>query len=307
MKNKLYPVIAVLLLIFLFSCKESKKEEFDEEEYKVEMFKWKMKRIEKLKAENGWLNLIGLHWINEGINMFGSNEDNDIIFPEGAPGQIGAIIKFKGNLSISINDSIEVYLNDSLIKDHEIKTDKEKGTTFFKLGRYKWHIIQRNGKYALRLRDLNSSMKDSLQDIPSYPLDINWRIEAEYQPFANPLEIEVGNVLGTTDIETCYGTINFTVDNINYELYPLGDGKNEDLFLIFADKTSAIETYGGGRYLYINKPDSTGKTIIDFNKATNPPCAFTEFATCPLPPKENIMDLKIRAGEKKVNILEDHK
>lgn len=306
MKNKLFSLIGIFLIIFMYSCNDDKKEEFNEEQYKADIFNWKSKRIERLKAENGWLNLVGLHWIDEGINVFGSDEENDIIFPENTPVQIGAVIKFKGNLSISINDSIEVYVNNTLIKDHEIRTDKDDSTTYFKMGRYKWHIIYRSGKFAIRLRDLESPLIDSLQEIPSFPVDTKWRINAEYQAFANPIEIEIANVIGTTDIEMCYGTLNFKVDNVEYELYPIGNGKTDDLFLIFADETSAKETYGGGRYLNVKMPDSTGKTIIDFNKATNPPCAFTEFATCPLPPKENILGIKITAGEKNVNILKDH-
>ena len=100
----------------------------------------------------------------------------------------------------------------------------------------------------------------------------------------------------------CYGKLVFNTNGKTYELMPMGDGKKEDLFLMFADATSADETYGGGRYLNVNMPDDNGSTIIDFNKATNPPCAFTEFATCPLPPKNNIIDIRITAGEKMIKL-----
>ena len=306
--TKFFPKLLVLLIILsLISCKQEDKETFNEEDYKTSMQEWKTKRLEALKSEEGWLNLVGLHWINEGINIFGSSEDNDIIFPEHAPNQIGAIIKFKGSLSISINDSIEVSVNDTLIIDYDIKTDADSDPTIFKMGRYNWHIIKRNEKYAVRLRDLESPIINELKEIPTFPVDLNWRIEAIFERFAIPIEIEVGNVLGTTDIETCYGSLNFKFNEKEYELLPLGEGIKENLFLIFGDETSAKETYGGGRYLSVEKPDSTGKTIIDFNKATNPPCAFTEYATCPLPPKENILNFGITAGEKNVDIGNVHK
>jgi uncharacterized protein (DUF1684 family) len=111
-------------------------------------------------------------------------------------------------------------------------------------------------------------------------------------------KIAIPNVLGETEYETCYGLLKFNIEGKEYSLMPLGDGVNSGLFLIFADGTSAEETYGAGRFLSIEKPDKNGKTYIDFNKATNPPCAFTDFATCPLPPKENILPIKILAGEK---------
>ncbi len=247
-----------------------------------------------------------LYWINEGINIFGSDDENEIIFPNDAPAQIGAIIKYKGNLSISVNDSMNVFVNDTIIKDYTIATDEDRKPTIFKMGKYNWHIIKRNGKYAIRLRDLQNPLIDEIKEIPYFPVDLKWRIEAEFQRYANPREIEIGNVLGTTDIDLCYGSLNFKLNGKEFELLPLGDGLKSELFLMFADSTSAKETYGGGRYLSVAIPDSTGKTIIDFNKAINPPCAFTEYATCPLPPKENLVNIKITAGEKNPNILKDH-
>ena len=109
---------------------------------------------------------------------------------------------------------------------------------------------------------------------------------------------KIPNVLGDIEFEKCYGLLKFQIDEKEYSLMPLGDGVNSELFLIFADETSAEETYGAGRFLSVEKSDKNGKTYIDFNKATNPPCAFTEFATCPLPPRENILPVKILAGEK---------
>ncbi len=288
-----------LLLIFigLFSC-QSNTEKFNEADYIKFIQEWQASRLERLKSESGWLNLVGLYWLKEGQNPFGSNEANNIIFPENAPDFIGTIILYKGNLSISVNEDIDVFINDLLIKEYDIKTDMEDNTTIFKMGSLRWHIIKRGDRYGIRLRDLESPLIEQFTEMPYFAVDPNWRIEAKFERFDFPKEIAVPNVLGNIDFEKCYGLLKFQINKKEYSLMPLGDGVNNGLFLIFADETSAEETYSAGRFLSVEKPDKNGRTYIDFNKATNPPCAFTEFATCPLPPRENILSVKILAGEK---------
>lgn len=294
---KFIPKILVLAIaIGLFSC-QSKKEPLNEEEYIKSVQEWQVERLESLKSENGWLNLVGLHWLKDGQNPFGSNEANNIIFPENAPGFIGNIILYKGNLSISINDDVEVFINDSILKESNILTDAEKGTTKFKMGSFRWYIIKRGERYGIRLKDLESPLIDQITEVPSFPIDLKWRLNAKFEKFDTPKEIAVPNVLGDTEFEKCYGLIKFKIGEEEHSLMPLGDG-NKGFFVIFADETSAEETYGAGRFLSVEKPDEKGNTIVDFNKATNPPCAFTDYATCPLPPKENILSVKILAGEK---------
>ncbi|MCD4832350.1 MAG: DUF1684 domain-containing protein [Bacteroidales bacterium] len=288
-----------LLLIFLglFSC-QSNTEKFNEKDYIKSVQEWQQQRLENLKSETGWLNLVGLYWLKKGQNPFGSNEANNIIFPEKAPDFIGTIILYKGNLSISVNEDVSVYVNDSLTIEHNINTDMEDNTTIFKMGSFSWHIIKRDDRYGIRLRDLESLLIEQFTEIPYFTVDPNWRIETKFERFDSPKEIAVPNVLGDVEFEKCYGLLKFQIEEKEYSLMPLGDGVNSGLFLIFADETSAEETYGAGRFLSVEKPDKNGKTYIDFNKATNPPCAFTDFATCPLPPRENILPVKILAGEK---------
>lgn len=298
MIRSIVSILFLSVIFFLYSCQSEDQNNLNEKEYINSVKEWKTKRLMRLKSDDGWLNLVGLHWLEEGINEFGSHKENKIIFPEKAADFIGAIIKFKGNLSISINDSIEVFVNDSLITEYDIVTDENSDPTVFTMGRYNWHIINRNGKFAIRLRDIESPLIDKITEIPSYPIDPEWKIEAFFDRFDTPTELQIANVIGTTDPETCYGSLTFTIHDNQYTVYPLGDGINENLFLMLGDETSASETYGGGRYLSIEKPDKDGKTFIDFNKASNPPCAFTEFATCPLPPPENLLDIKVTAGEK---------
>jgi len=296
--NKIISAFAIFtLFISLISC-QSNKEKFNEEEYIASVKNWQQQRLERLKSENGWLNLVGLYWLKEGQNPFGSNEANNIVFPEKAPEFIGTIILYKGNLSVQINDDVDVFINDSLTKERNIQTDYDDNTTMFKYESLKWYIIKRGKKYGIRLRDLESPLVEKITEIPSFPINAKWRIKAKYEKFDNPKEIAIPNVLGDIEFEKCYGSLKFKIEDKDFELIPLGNGAKENLFLIFADETSAEETYGAGRFLSIEQPDENGITYIDFNKATNPPCAFTDFATCPLPPKENVLPVKILAGEK---------
>ncbi len=297
----MYKIISKLLVITIFvsllGCHQ-KKSQFNEDKYIVSMQEWKQNRLERLKSENGWLNLVGLYWLKEGQNPFGSNEANNIVFPKNAPEFIGTIILYKGHLSAQINEDVDVFINDSVLKEYSINTDMDNNTTMFRTGSLRWYIIKRGDRFGIRLRDVESPLVEKLTEMPSFPIDSKWRIEAEYEKFETPKEIAIPNVLGDIEYEKCFGLLKFKIDEKEYEVMPLGNGDKESLFVIFGDETSAEETYGAGRFLSVEKPDENGKTFIDFNKATNPPCAFTEFATCPLPPKENILSVKILAGEK---------
>jgi len=297
--------ITIVLLIGLFACKSSPKK-FNEAEYVESIREWQKRRLENLKSENGWLNLVGLYWLNDGENPFGSSEANNIVFPENAPEFIGSYSVFQNDITVSIYPDVDVYINDSLQKEYSVLSDADNNTTKFKCGSFRWYIIKRGDKYGIRLRDLESPLVDKIKEIPSFPIDPKWRIKARFEKFETPVEIAIPNVLGETEYEKCYGKLKFDVEGESYSLMPLGDGVNENFFVIFGDGTSAEETYGAGRFLSVEKPDKNGITYIDFNKATNPPCAFTEFATCPLPPKENFLPVRILAGEKVDDLIGHH-
>lgn len=297
MNKILSGILAIIILVSVFSC-QSNKEKFNKEDYIKSVQEWQTKRLQNLKSENGWLNLVGLYWLKKGQNPFGSNEANNIVFPKDAPEFIGTFSLYKGTLSVEINKDVDVFINDSLLKEHEVFTDAEDNTTMFKTGNFRWYIIKRGDRYGIRLRDLKSPLIDQITEIPSFPIDPKWRIKAKFEKFDTPKEIAIPNVLGDTELEKCYGLLKFKVNGKECSLMPLGDAIKDDFFIIFADETSAEETYGAGRFLSVEKPNKKGITYIDFNKATNPPCAFTDFATCPMPPKENILSVKILAGEK---------
>jgi hypothetical protein len=288
--------IIPLFLISLFLVSGCAKQKSNPE-YIKSIEQWHKKRIERLKTENGWLNLVGLYWLKEGENTFGSAPDNNIVFPENAPAHIGTLILDNGKVSAKINSDVEVITDSQAVNDIELKDDLSANPTVLKNGSLRWYIINRNGKYGIRLRDLNAPLVKEFKGIDTYPVDEKWKVDARFIPYPSPKVIEIPNIIGSVEKDTVKGRLEFNLEGKKYTLDPVSEGN--EFFIIFADETNGEETYGAGRFLYTEKPDSLGIVEMDFNKAYNPPCTFTRFATCPLPPKQNYLHLKIEAGEKK--------
>lgn len=290
-------IVIIFLLIILFcSCKTENNIKPASPEYKKEVEEWHKKRIENLKKENGWLNLVGLFWLEGGENTFGSSEKNKIIFPENAPDEIGKFIKNDSIILFESSPNVNVFSNGIKITNIEMKIDLTGNPTILEIGSLKWFIIKRDEKYGIRLRDLESELVKYFEGIDRFPIDENWKINAKFFPYEKPKVVEIPTIIGTIEKEFSPGKLIFKIDNKEFALELTSAG--EKLFLVFADLTSGEETYGAGRFLYVDKPDSNNNVIIDFNKSYNPPCAFTKFATCPLPTDENKLRVRITAGEK---------
>ena len=165
------------------------------------------------------------------------------------------------------------------------------------IGSLRWYIIKRDDKYGVRLRDIDANLRKEFKGIDTYPVNEDWKITAKFEAYNPPKTISIPSIIGTVEEDMAPGALVFEKDGKEYRLDPVVEG--DEFFIIFADETSGEETYGAGRFLYTAMPDSTGNVILDFNKAYNPPCAFTPYATCPLPPKQNYLKLRITAGEKK--------
>ena len=256
--------------------------------------------MERLKSMQGWLNLVGLLWIKEGVNSFGSDSSNDIIFPEAAPAKAGTISLKDSVIFIHFNDVEGVTIDDQPAKDCQLFSDASDHQTHVQLGRYAFTIIKRGTKHALRLRDMESPLLGKLDSIPSFPVSLSWKVKAKLEKFAEPKSYEVNTVIGIPDNYKAVGKLIFKLNGKEFSLIPFDEG--DSYFIIFGDETSSIETYPAGRFLYAEKADESGQTVLDFNRATNPPCAFTPYATCPLPLRENILDIRIEAGEKDVHL-----
>ncbi|MCH7773191.1 MAG: DUF1684 domain-containing protein [Bacteroidetes bacterium] len=290
--------LAILFIIILAAsgCTEKEPEPKGTPEYIAEIEQWHQKRIERLKKDTGWLNLVGLYWLKEGENTFGSSEKNDIKFPDNSPQKIGTIILKDSLLTFKSADGVDVLNNDVKVTVLELKDDLTGMRTTLASGSLRWYIIKRGERYGIRLRDVESPILKEFKDIDIYPINEDWRIEATFIPYDPPKPILIPNILGTTEEDNSPGALSFTKDGRNYKLDAI-ESRN-GFFIIFADETSGKETYGAGRFLYTDRPDSNNKVILDFNISYNPPCVFTKYATCPLPPKQNYLHLKITAGEK---------
>lgn len=288
-------IASVFLLILLIGCTQKPNANPD---YVNQIKAWDQKRIERLKDDDGWLNLVGRFWLKKGESTFGSAKDNDIVIESNKlPEHIGKFV-FKDTVVIFIaNDGVSVLLNGNPIKNIVMIDDQKKNMTVLQIGSIKFNLIVRDTLYGIRFRDINSDLVKNFKGIERFPIDESWNIKAKFEPYAPPKEISVPNVLGQISKEKSPGAVVFTRDGKTYKIDAVDEGGNK-LFLIIADETSGEETYGGGRFMYVNKPDSTGNIELDFNKAFNPPCVFTKYATCPLPPEQNYLKLKIEAGEK---------
>ena len=287
-----------LFLITIFFIAGCEKKPNASPEYLNEIKQWDQKRIERLKAEDGWLNLVGRTWLKPGENKFGSAKDNDVVIESNkVPDYMGVFIFQDSTVTMRVNDGVEVLFNRTPVKEMLMIGDTKKEMTVFQYGSIKWNLIVRNELYGIRFRDLESEAVKNFEGIERFPVDEGWRISADFEAYNPPKKISVPNILGQVDEELSPGAVVFNRDNQTYRIDVIDAG--ERLWLIFADGTSGDETYGGGRFLYTDtKADSTGKVIVDFNKAYNPPCVITKFATCPLPPKENYIKLRVIAGEK---------
>lgn len=285
-------IFPLLILIFT-GCKSSSK---TDQAYISEIQQWHKNRINNLKKDNGWLNLIGLFWLKEGENSYGSAKNNDIIFPKG-PEHIGKFVLNDSIVTVKIFPKVEVLNRGKKVKEMKMNNDQQENTTILESGSLKWYVIKRGSEYGIRLRDLDSPKIKNFSGIEIYPIDKKWKITAEFIPYDPPKEISIPTILGTVEKDHSPGALIFKINNKEYKIDPLDAGNS--FFIIFADQTNGDETYGAGRFLYTDKPDSNNQVILDFNKAYNPPCVFSEFATCPLPPKQNYLHVEITAGEKK--------
>lgn len=296
--HRLFFSLVLCALCALLSCKRSHHSEEELRTYHTEIEAWHAHRLEQVKAADGWLNLVGLYWLDPGNNTFGTGEKNQIVFPDSTlEEQAGFFRVHDGRVEMHANPGTKWHTaqgdsSSPLIVFHPDSAKQPQVEN----GRISWTIIRRDGKFGVRVRDLTMRGVRSFQGIERYPIDPTYRIEASFTPTAGKT-IDITNIVGQTTPQSSPGTLTFFWEDKQYQLDVLEGGKDE-YFIIIADDTSGKETYAGGRYLYVKHADEHGKTVIDFNKAYNPPCVFTPYATCPLPPRQNVLPFSIMAGEK---------
>ncbi|HVT43278.1 MAG TPA: DUF1684 domain-containing protein [Thermoanaerobaculia bacterium] len=276
-----------------------------DEAYAEEITGWQKKRAENLQRETGWLTVSGLYWLDEGANTLGSSPESDIILPEGkAPASSGVVTRKGDRITLVTTEESGITSDGAKVTTLELRADvAEDGPTMLEIGPVSFHVISRGDRLGIRIRDKESEARKKFQGLDYYPIDPKWNIEARFERYDPPKTIPIVNVLNMVDDNLSPGAIVFEIDGTTHRIDPIVEEGSTDWFVMFADTTNGAETYGAGRYLY-TAPAENGKVRIDFNKAYNPPCAFTAFATCPLPPKQNRLPVRVAAGEKKYEGLE---
>jgi uncharacterized protein len=285
-------------LLSSYACAGSRPA-VDENAYAKEIDRWRAERAAELKSEQGWLTLVGLYWLKEGENKFGADRSNEIVLPAGkAPQTAGSLWLKDGIVRLESKPGVDIKAEGRAVSSLELRSDAGGQPTLLSLGSLTFQVIKRGDRLGLRVKDRENPARVNFKGVENFPTNSGWRKEARLERFNPPKTISIVNVLGMEEQEPSPGAVVFEVDGKTYRLDALTEKGEEKLFIIFADKTSGKETYGAGRYLYADPPDARGRMIIDFNKAYSPPCAFTAFATCPLPPAQNKLPFRVEAGEK---------
>ncbi|GLH66839.1 DUF1684 domain-containing protein [Geothrix edaphica] len=260
---------------------------------------WHAQRTARLAAEDGWLSLVGLDWLQLGENTLGTAPGSTVLLPAGtAPARAGVFIVDGGTVRVRLVEGCGILVNGQAVVEAALKTDADGQPDLLRAGRIAFYVIRRGSRLGIRMKDPEAPARKAFQGVQRFPVDPAWRVEADFIPHATPQTRAIPTVLGTSEPMTAPGILRFKLKGRTYALEPLiEDPAHPELFIIFRDATSGRETYPAGRFLYAAMPKA-GKVILDFNRAYNPPCAFSHFATCPLPPKRNELRVAVRAGEK---------
>lgn len=304
MKKIVYTYICLGLML-LPNIPLAERHEFSEEAKKT-LKKWQSEQNENLRKPDGWLSLVALHWLSDGKNSIRLDKRGRFVAKPVQAGSKSRGLDFTvemGKVFLEVPEvGAPVKVNGEFPRQRmELAPDTSNNKTTVEFGRLKIHLADRSGKLGLRVSDPESPNLKNYTGRKWFRFNEEFLIPAKFVAFKEPKTMEHMNQIGQTLSTLSPGELVFTRAGKEYRLLTIGDPKKY-LFLIFRDDSSGRTTYGAGRYLTVStKQDSNGNYVIDFNRSTNPPCAFTNFATCPLPPKENWLDFSVVAGEKADN------
>lgn len=269
--------------------------------YEREVRDWRAGRLERLLRPDGFLSLVGLHWLTPGSTYVGTAKENGTRLAVG-PDNIGMLtLERDGRARLRLAEGAEVTVDGqpatgeiALVSD----ADGAPTVVAFNRGDASFVLIERSGRYALRVRNAMARTRTSFPGLDHFDINPAFRFEARFEPHPPGKTIDIVNMLGMVEPTPNPGRVVFEKDGVSHSLEALDEGGGE-LFFVFADRTSGHETYPASRFLYAAPPGPDGVVVLDFNRAYNPPCAFTPYSTCPMPPPENRLDLRVEAGEKK--------
>lgn len=273
------------------------------DDYEERIRTWREERFERLRAPDGWTTLTGLSFLEQGVHAIGSAPEADVVVEsENAPSRIGVVEVSGDRVVFRPSDVVAATVDGAPVGEVALASDAEDGgPTTVRVGSVSFYLIERGGRLAIRSRDANHPARRDLEPIPQWPVDSDWRLIGRFIPAEPGATIPVPDVLGNVLDQPTPGRVELEIGGETFTIDAL-DGGDGELFLVFGDRTNREESYGGGRFLYTPPPAEDGTVIVDFNKAYNPPCAFTPWATCPLPSRENRLDVAIRAGEKRAGL-----
>jgi uncharacterized protein len=265
--------------------------EEDRAAHRTEVEAWREQRYAALRRDAGWLTLAGLDWLQPGVNRIGTDPGLEVVLPAG-PAVAGRMTVEEGQV---IADG--AFVHDGAPADGlALSTDHDGAPTLLELGALRLCVIERGGRLAVRTWDTASQLRRTFAGIDHWPVDPAWRIEARFEPTPGR-SVTVPDVIGIEAAQESPGDVVFEIERGTHRLQALPGGEAGELWLVFGDATNSRETYGGGRFLYTPAP-AAGSVVVDFNRAYNPPCVFTPFATCPLPWQANRLALRVTAGER---------
>jgi uncharacterized protein (DUF1684 family) len=260
---------------------------------------WRERRLASLRQEDGWLTLVGLFWLQPGDNAVGSDPKARVVLPAGkAPARLATIILAADGARLTAAPGETLDHDGTPVRDIALATDTQGAPTILRKGPLRLYLIERGGKIGVRVKDAESAALKAFDGIERFPTDLRWRFDARVERYEPPREIPVPNVLGATSGQKSPAALVFDVAGKACRLDAVNEAGTDDWFVIFGDQTNGKETYGGGRFLYVTPPKPGAPAVVDFNKAYNPPCVFSPYATCPLPPAQNRLAVRIEAGEK---------
>lgn len=260
--------------------------------YEREIENFRNKRVAFLKSEKGYLNLVGLFWLKEGENRFGSGSENDLQFPAEFPKTFGSVFKSGKKVTFTYREAVE--LNGTKLRSTTINVDDR--SQLFARGSFRWFILESGGNYAIRMRDFDNPVLNEPLDLKFYKVSSDWRIAGRYTAYDKVRTRIITNIREIHYEQKAPGLITFERNGEWHSFEPRRN--SEGLSVIFMDQTTGNETFSGGRFLLLEEPDKNGDIILDFNKALNFPCAYNAYTTCPVPPERNHLALAVSAGEK---------
>jgi uncharacterized protein (DUF1684 family) len=256
--------------------------------------RWKAEQIDDLKQN--WLPLAGLYWLKPGVNSFGMAPENAVVFPKG-PAQGGEFDLDGKDVTIKLLPGAHATIGGKPLATAKLDPDVSGQPTVIEMASLRFHLIVRGERVGIRVKDLESAAVANFKGVIFYPLDLNYRVTATWEPSDGKKTIDVPNVLGDVTAVPVAGTVVFKINGQEQRLTALGGDPSKGLSFVFNDLTAKTDTYPGGRFLDTD-PVANGTVILDFNRAYNPPCAVTPYATCPLAPRENRLAVAVPAGEK---------